>query len=52
MCRILISTLFIIIGTVTAFAQGSVKGKVLDKQTDEDRNSAALQVPKESPAAL
>ena len=35
MCRILISTLFIIIGTVTAFAQGSVKGKVLDKQTDE-----------------
>lgn len=35
MCRILISTLFIIIGTITAFAQGSVKGKVLDKQTDE-----------------
>lgn len=35
MYRFIISTLFIIIGTVTAFAQGSVKGKVLDKQTDE-----------------
>ena len=27
--------MFVIIGTVTVMAQGSVKGKVLDKQTDE-----------------
>ncbi|MBQ8153780.1 MAG: TonB-dependent receptor [Prevotella sp.] len=35
MKRFLVSTIFIIISTVVAFAQGTVRGKVLDKQTDE-----------------
>lgn len=35
MKRNIVFTLFIIISTIAAFAQGSVRGKVLDKQTDE-----------------
>lgn len=35
MKKIVVSFLSIIIGTLVASAQGSVKGKVLDKQTDE-----------------
>lgn len=35
MYRFVVSTLLILIGIIAAFAQGSVKGRVLDKQTDE-----------------
>ena len=35
MNRIIVSAFFILIGTMAALAQGSVKGKVLDRQTDE-----------------
>ena len=35
MNRLVISAVVVFIGTIAAFAQGSVKGKVLDKQTDE-----------------
>lgn len=35
MYRFVVSTLLLLIGIIAAFAQGSVKGRVLDKQTDE-----------------
>ena len=35
MNRLIISAVVVFLGTIAAFAQGSVKGKVLDKQTDE-----------------
>ncbi len=35
MNRLIISAVVVFIGTIATFAQGSVKGKVLDKQTDE-----------------
>ena len=35
MYRLVISAVVVFVSTIAAFAQGSVKGKVLDKQTDE-----------------
>ena len=35
MYRLVISAVVVFISTIAAFAQGSVKGKVMDKQTDE-----------------